>query len=135
MSDIARFIIFMVVAAAVFVAVVLVTTRRRVKEPEIWVLLLLAFIVVVLGMLFARYAHIFFQPPWWIYYGFPAVTTFLLPPAVLRMTRREVIQYIPLAVLMAPAIHVFFSLFIGWHDYMPFPFYIPSVGELAQRLR
>jgi uncharacterized membrane protein len=96
MSDIARFIIFMVVAAAVFVAVVLVTTRRRVKEPEIWVLLLLAFIVVVLGMLFARYAHIFFQPPWWIYYGFPAVTTFLLPPAVLRMTRREVIQYIPL---------------------------------------
>lgn len=37
----------------------------------------------------------------------------------MRMTRREIVQYLPLALVMGPAIHLFFSLFIGWHDYMP----------------
>jgi hypothetical protein len=69
-------------------------------------------------------------PLWWIYYGFPALMTFFLPPLVLRMNIAEMGGYLPMAVLMAPAIHVFFSLFIGWHDYMPFPFYIPSLAEL-----
>jgi hypothetical protein len=39
------------------------------------------------------------------------------------MSRRETAQYLPLAWLTAPAIHLFFSLFVGWHDYMPFPVY------------
>ena len=39
-----------------------------------------------------------------------------------------------MAFLMAPAIHIFFSLFVGWHDYMPFPFYIPSLMELLYRV-
>jgi hypothetical protein len=37
-----------------------------------------------------------------------------------------------MAILMAPAIHVFFSLFIGWHDYMPFPVYIPTLMSLVR---
>ena len=84
-------------------------------------------------MLFARYGHIFFQPPWWIYYGIPALITFFLPPVTLKMNFAEVSRYVPLAVLMAPAIHIFFSLFVGWHDYMPFPVYIPSGLELLHR--
>ena len=51
--------------------------------------------------------------------------------ATTGMRRGEILQYVPLAVLMAPAIHVIFSLFVGWHDYMPFPFYVPSVFELV----
>ena len=130
MIDIARFATFMAAAAAVFVAVVLFTTRRRIARPGSGTLLLLVFVVVVLGMLFARYAHIFVQPPWWLYYGVPAVVTLFLPPVVLCMKGREITEYIPLAVLMAPAIHVFFSIFVGWHDYMPFPIYIHSLGEM-----
>ena len=61
--------------------------------------------------------------------------TFFLPPIVFRMKRPEILQYVPLAILMGPAIHIFFSLFVGWHDYMPFPFYIPSVLELTQHTR
>jgi hypothetical protein len=43
-------------------------------------------------------------------------------------------RYLPMAVLMTPAIHVFFSLFVGRHDYMPFPFYVPSLAELIHRI-
>jgi hypothetical protein len=39
-----------------------------------------------------------------------------------------------MAFLMAPAIHVFFSLVVGWHDYMPFPIYIPSLMEQSHRI-
>jgi hypothetical protein len=134
MNDTSRFVVFMLVAAVVFITVLLFVLRKRVHGPDRKLLALTTFVVVVLGMLFARYCYIFFRPPWWIYYGVPALSTFLLPPTVLRMSRGEILQYVPLAVLMAPTIHVFFSLFIGWHDYMPF-FYIPSLVDLVQRIR
>lgn len=131
MNDLFRFIIFMAAAAAVFLAVLLFVIRKRKYLPDIRLLVFLTMIVVVLGMLFARYGHIFFNLPWSIDYGIPALMTFALPPLALRMNRNETLQYVPLAVLMAPAVHVFFSLFVGWHDYMPFPFYIPSIAELV----
>lgn len=136
MSDTSRFLVFMATAAGVFVAVLLFVVRARDRKPNNAVLILMTLIVVVLGMLFARYGYVFFRPPWWIYYGVPALVTFFLPPAALRMKRKEVLQYVPLAILMGPVIHVFFSLFVGWHDYMPnFPFYVPSILELVRRIR
>jgi hypothetical protein len=88
-------------------------------------------------MIFARYAHLYFPTlSWQIYYGLPALTTLTLAPIALRMSRVEIAQYVPMAFLMAPAIHVIFSLFVGWHDYMPFPLYIPSIAELlASKIR
>ncbi len=84
-------------------------------------------------MLFARYSHLLSHNlSWVVYYGVPALTTFLLPPLWLRMSRRESAVYVPLALLMAPTIQVAFSLFVGWHDYMPFPAYIPSIAELLR---
>jgi hypothetical protein len=130
MTDIERFTVFTIAASILFLAVLTVTTRGRAKKPSSTILVMLTAIVVVCGMIFARYGHILFQLPWWIYYGLPASLTFLLPPVVLKMKRAEVIRYVPMAVLMAPAIHVFFSLFVGWHDYMPFPVYIPSLMAL-----
>ena len=88
-------------------------------------------IVVAAGMIFARYAHLWFPAlSWQIYYGLPALITLALAPFSLRMSRIEIAQYVPMAFLMAPLIHLVFSLLVGWHDYMPFPFYIPSVAEL-----
>ena len=135
MNDISRFVVFMIAAAIIFNLVLLFVMRKRARLPAVGALLFTTSVVVVLGMLFARYGPILFRPPWWIYYGVPALVTFLLPPAVLRMKGNEVLQYVPLAVLMAPAMHVFFSLFVGWHDYMPFPVYIPSLLDLAHGIR
>jgi hypothetical protein len=135
MDDRFRFIIFMAAAAVVFLAVLLFVIRKRKYLPDVRILVFLTMIVVVLGMLFARYGHIFFNLPWSIDYGIPALMTFALPPLALRMSRNETLQYVPSAVLMAPVIHISFSLFVGWHDYMPFPWYIPSLAELLHNFR
>src|SRR2546430_6071010 len=81
MSDVSRFVIFMVVSAAAFIALLMFVTRNRNNRPGVRALASTTFVVVVLGMIFARYGHIFFRPPLWIYYGVPALVTFLLPPA------------------------------------------------------
>jgi hypothetical protein len=137
MPDIARFLIFMAAAFLLFLAVLSFVIRKRTAKPRVGFLLALAAIVVIAGMIFARYAHLYFPTlSWQIYYGLPALTTLTLAPIALRMSRVEIAQYVPMAFLMAPAIHVIFSLFVGWHDYMPFPLHIPSIAELlASKIR
>ena len=96
-------------------------------KPTIKTTTAIGLVVVGFGMLFARYSHLAFPHlPWEIYYGLPALTTVLLSPPWLRMSRREILDYLPLVWLTAPVIHVLFSLLVGWHDYMPFPSYIRS---------
>ena len=53
-----------------------------------------------------------------------------LPPKVFAMTWSETIRYIVLAFLSAPAIHVLFSFFLGWKEYMPF-LPVPSLWKLS----
>jgi hypothetical protein len=132
MSDIERFGVFMLAACVVFLGALRLAIRKRIVRPSLLLLTGITVVVVVGGMLFARYGHILLRPPWWIYYGVPALVTFLLPPVVLRTSLAEVGRYVPMAILMAPAIHVAFSLLVGWHDYMPFPVYIPSLLELIR---
>jgi hypothetical protein len=124
-----RFIVFVAASFVVFVGVVWLVLRKRASIS--WPLLLsLALLVVVGGMSFARWGqHI--GLPWWIYYTASALATFLLPPLAFRMSSREACTYLALAVLMAPAIHLFFGFFIGWPEYMPF---IP-VRSLSSILR
>ena len=134
MTDLERFAVLMLLSSTAFLALVLVLTRTRVVKPSPGVLLPLSFVVVCCGMTFARYGHLLFHLPWWIYYGVPAGLTIFLPPLVLRMARSEVLRYLPSAVLLAPAVHVVASLAFGWHDYMPFPAYIPSLVELVHKI-
>jgi hypothetical protein len=137
MPDIARFLVFMAAAFLLFVAVLRFVTRKRTATPSPASLLALATIVVIAGMIFARYSHLWISTlAWQIYYGVPALLTLTLAPLTLRMSRAEIAQYVPMAFLMAPAIHIVFSLLVGWHDYMPFPVYIPSIAEfLGTRIR
>jgi len=127
MNDIGKFFVYMLAAIIVFVAVLLLTLKSRTQRP-VSKIIILALIVVAGGMTFAR---ITFGKglPWWMFYGIPAIITFVLPPLVLRMTKRELLFYVPSSILMAPAIHIFFSFFFGWHDYMPL-FYVPWWHEL-----
>ena len=137
MPDIARFLVFMAAAFLLFVAVLRFVTRKRTATPSPASLLAIATIVVIAGMIFARYSHLWIPTlSWQIYYGVPALLTLTLAPLALRMSRAEIAQYVPMAFLMAPVIHIFFSLLVGWHDYMPFPVYIPSIAEfLGTRVR
>jgi hypothetical protein len=126
-NDIGIFLVNMFVALLVFVGLLVFSLRGRSKRP-VSKIAILALIVVVVGMAFARITY-GIGVPWWIFYGLPALNTFVLPPLVLRMSRRELLFYVPLAILMSPVIHIFFSFFFGWHDYMPL-FYVPWWHEL-----
>ena len=121
------FFVNVLVALAVFIGLLFFILRDRSQRP-IFRIFLLAFIVVVCGMTFSRITY-GIGVPWWIFYGIPALITFFLPPLVLRMSKKELLFYVPLAIITSPVIHVFFSFFIGWHDYMPL-FYVPCWREL-----
>jgi hypothetical protein len=79
-------------------------------------------------MVFAKFGHNA-GLPWWIYYTVPALATLVLPPATFRFSGKELAQYLVLAFLSSPAIHVAFSFLLGWHEYMPF-IAVPEWREL-----
>jgi hypothetical protein len=126
-NGIGIFLVNVFVALVVFIGLLIFTLRSRSQRP-VFRILILALIVVVCGMSFARFTY-GLKLPWWIFYGLPALITFVLPPLVLRMSGHELLLYVPLAILMSPVIHIFFSFFFGWHDYMPL-FYVPWWHEL-----
>jgi uncharacterized membrane protein YfcA len=127
-SDALRFWIFVLVSLVAFVAILRFVTRRRVDRPPLATVCIVAAIVVVGGMVFARYGHNV-GLPWWIYYTVPALATLLLPPAAFKLAGKELAQYLVLAFLSSPAIHVAFSFLLDWHEYMPF-LPVPSLRSL-----
>ena len=66
-----------------------------------------------------------------VYYGLPVVLTWTLPPRAFQMNHKEVARYLPLAIIAAPLIHVLFSFFLGWNEYMPF-IQVPSMRALLK---
>lgn len=91
-------------------------------------IILLSVWVVVVGMLFGKYGATW-GLPWWIYYPVPMLMTVFLPPFVLKLRKFKTVLYLVLSFLSAPFIHVFFSFFFGWTEYMPF-WKIPSAHVL-----
>ncbi len=84
-----------------------------------YMVLLLSVWVVVVGMLFGKYGASW-GLPWWVYYPIPMLITVLLPPFVLKLRKTKTFLYLVLSFLSAPVIHLFFSFFFGWTEYMPF---------------
>ena len=128
MSEALRFPIFILISLIAFFAILGFVTRERSSRPRLSTLLWIAAVVVVGGMVFAKYGqnaglH------WGVYYTVPALVTLVLPPAVLRFSLAELWRYLILAALSSPIIHVLFSFFLGWHNYMPF-IRVPSLQEL-----
>lgn len=114
-----RFPIFILVTLVVFYAILVFVIRQRSERLKPLPVLGISAVVVVGGMVFAKFGNNAGWP-WWIYYTVPAFVTLLLPPLAFRFSGRELWQYLALAFLSSPAIHLAFSLLLGWHDYMPF---------------
>jgi hypothetical protein len=130
MEDTMRFSVFVLVSLVAFIAILYFVTRRRTKGPRLATVLIVAAIVVVGGMIFAKYGNNA-GLPWWIYYTAPALATLILPPAVFKFSGKELVQYLVLAFLSSPVIHVVFSSLFDWHEYMPF-IQVPSLQSLLQ---
>jgi len=123
-----HFPVLILVSLIAFVGVLYFVLKRRSVSPRALTVIWVAAVVVAGGMAFAKLGAMSGFPVW-LYYGVPAVLTWVLPPVVFRMQRSEFGWYLLLAVLVAPAIHVLFSFFLGWKEYMPF-IPVPSIGDL-----
>ena len=122
-----RFVVLILVSLVVFIGILRWVLRNRPVAPSWSLTCLIASIVVVMGMCFAKFGANA-GLTWPIYYGIPAFTTLVLPPLAFRMRRGELAWYLALAFGSSPAIHVFFSFFIGWHEYLPF-WRVPSLWD------
>lgn len=119
----------MIAAALVeFVGLLWLTLGTATFRKRIIAVAIVSVIVVVAGMLFGKYGATG-GLPWWIYYPVPALVTVFLPPLVFKLRVKRTILYLVLAALSAPLIHVLFSFFLGWDEYMPF-IPIPSLASL-----
>ena len=123
-----RFTVFVLVSLVAFIAILYVVTRRRTQRPNTLTVVAVAALVVVGGMLFAKFGNNI-GLPWWIYYTVPALVTLALPPVAFKFSGSELAQYLVLAFLSSPVIHVAFSFFFDWHEYMPF-IPVPSLKSL-----
>jgi hypothetical protein len=127
-AEILRFSTFILVSLLVFFFILRFVTRNRAKRPSFVSVAVVAAIVVVGGMIFAKFGNNA-GLPWWIYYTVPALVTLLLPPMAFKLSGKELWFYLVLAFVSSPVIHVLFSFFLGWHEYMPF-IPVPSLQSL-----
>ncbi len=128
MSEAERFPVFILVSLVVFFAILSFVTRKRATRPSVVAVLAVATLVVVGGMVLAKFGQNTGWP-WWVYYTVPAAVTLVVPPVAFRFSASELWQYLALATLSSPVVHVLFSLLLGWHDYMPF-IHVPSLREM-----
>ena len=122
---------FVLTVVSIIVVILIVRFALRLREPNpirslknIVLLTILEIICMVMGKSGAN-----FDVPWWIYYTIPMLLTVLGPTLYFKMNKRESINYLVLSFLSAPAIHIVFSLFFGWNNYMTF-IKIPSLWEM-----
>ena len=124
-----HFPIMILVSLFLFCFVLRIVIGKRKFNDNTKSVIALAFLVVVIGMLFGKYGAQMGMK-WWIYYPVPMMLTVLLPPIVLKMDLRKTLLYLFLSFLSAPIIHILFSFFLGWSEYMPF-WYIPFIGPFS----
>jgi hypothetical protein len=125
-----HFIVFNFASLLAFMLALSWSLRQRAAKPARLQVAWVALVVVVIGMIFAKLgANAGLSPA--IYYGVPAITALALPPLVFSMSKMEVLKYVVLTFISSPIIHVIFSAFIGWHEYLPF-WVVPSISELIK---
>lgn len=113
------------------VGVLRLVMGRKAFRSRLGAVVVVALVVVVGGMLIGKYGATLLGLPWWIYYPLPAALTLVLAPVVFRFPPRKVLLYLVLAAASAPVIHLAFSFFLGWPEYMPF-WHIPSLASLLR---
>ena len=123
-----HFPIMILASLILFYFIIRIAIGKKKFKDKIKSIIILSLFVVIIGMLFGKYgAQMGLN--WWIYYPVPMLMTVFLPPIILKMDVRKTLLYLFLSFLSAPIIHVAFSFFLGWSEYMPF-WDIPFIGDI-----
>ncbi|WP_016778201.1 hypothetical protein [Anaerophaga thermohalophila] len=114
-----KFITLIFTSLVVFNLILLMVLGRTNYMTRVNQVIWLSLLCVVFGMLFGKYGTDM-GLKWWINYLVPMLMNALLPPIVLRMKNKQIVLYLFMIFLSAPLIHVIFSFFFNWTEYMPF---------------
>jgi hypothetical protein len=125
-----EFVIQTLVSVLVVLLILWFVLNRRVTNPicRLFNTSLMGSITI-LNMFIGKYGA-GFGWPWWIYYPVPMILTIFFPMVYFKMKSKESLSYLMLTTLAAPVLHVLFSFFIGWKNYLPF-IPVPSIWELV----
>jgi hypothetical protein len=126
-SHFSVFVLVFLIAAIFILSYVL---RARTSAYSLVQISIVSLVVVVGGMLLAKYG-VSSGTSWWIYCGVPAALALVLPPMAFRMNRKELVTYLAMVLLAVPLFHTLFSFFVGWTEIIP---YLPisSIWELIK---
>ena len=83
-----RFWVFVLVSLVAFIVMLYFVTYRRTQRPHKATVAAVAILVVVGGMVFAKFGNNA-GLPWWIYYTVPALVTFAVPPIVFKLSGKN----------------------------------------------
>ena len=124
-----EFITLTIVSIVTIILIVRFVLKTREHNPllkfkNIFLLVFLEIACMVIGKYGAN-----INLYWWIYYSIPLLLTVFVPTIYFKMNKSEVTKYLSLTFLSAPIIHILFSFFFGWKNYMPF-IKIPSIWEI-----
>ena len=114
-----KFITMIFASLIIFNLVIWIILRTKNYITNFKQIVLLSVICVVIGMIIGKYGADF-GLKWWIYYPIPVMINLLLPPLILKLNNRQILSYLSLSIIAAPLIHVIFSFFFNWTEYMPF---------------
>ena len=122
-----RFIVMTAVTYLGFLCVIRLVIGSQYKGKS--------FLVNVIGMitvygsfLITRYGN-FLKLPAFLYYVLPLILTVFLPPLSLKMKSDQTLKYFAFSIIAVPVIHMFFSFFFGWGEFLPF-LKIPSLWNV-----
>lgn len=122
-----RFLVIAVFTYLIFLCVIRIVLGKQYKTKSF--LIDIVGIVTVYGsFLISKYGN-FMKLPAFLYYALPLVLSICIPPLALRMKSDQVLKYLALGILVIPFVHIFFSLFFGWGDMVPFV-RIPSLWSV-----
>ena len=124
-----EFITLTIVSIVTIILIVRYVLKTREQNPllkikNIFLLVFLEITCMIIGK-YGTNINLY----WWIYYSIPLLLTVFFPTIYFKMNKSEVTKYLSLTFLSAPIIHILFSFFFGWKNYMPF-IKIPSIWEI-----
>jgi hypothetical protein len=120
----------MMAASLVVVGAALAWTLRRREGGLPWPRIAVVAAAIVIGGMFWGRIGADRGLPWTLCLLPPMAATLLVPPLAFRMTARETATWILLAALSGSVVHVLFSFFLGWKEFMPI-WDVPSLREVA----
>lgn len=124
-----RFYSMMAASLVVVGAALAWTLRRREGGLSCRRVGLVVLVIVIGGMFWGRIGADRGLPRT-LYLLPPMAATLLVPPPAFRMTAHETVTWILLAALSGPVVHLFFSVLLGWKEFMPI-WDVPSPREIA----